>query len=255
MSRVTSAAILAAVGPEPRTARDVATELHASQEATRRTLAEAARTGRLYHVGGGAGGRDAYYATVPDAPISGTRLSQPRRSNGARSYPVNRSPALNAALAAQLRAETDAIGHERRPATRGDCSAARGGLPCPWVSCSHHLAIVVTGSGTLQVLAPTSPDDPMELDLEAMAATCVLDVIDEHENGIGQEQAALALNLTRERVRQLEVSGLARLEVMAARLGLEPDKSVAPKRRRLPIVADCDDGGERGQGDLFSHLG
>jgi hypothetical protein len=266
-----AAAIIAAVGPEPTTVRDIVDRLGGSMEFTRRTLSGAAARGELHVIHGGTGGRPAVYSTsptAPPAPESGVRLTreqQRSRSPGrpTRSYAVSRSPALNAALAAELRSGTDRIGHEGRPATRGDCAASRGvgpdgdPLPCPWVSCRHHLAVEVTRAGTLQVIAPWSADDPMELDLDAMAATCALDVADvADESGLGQEQVGVLLNLTRERVRQIETSGLARAEALAKRLGLAPEVSAEPKRRRLPIVAEDDeDDDEREQIEMFAHFG
>lgn len=265
--RVSSALILAAIGPEPRTARDVAAELHASQEATRRTLAGAAREGKLFLVAGGSGGRDAFYSTVPNAPISEVRLSQPRKSSGgtSRAFPLGRSPALNAALAARLRAETDAIGHVARPATRGDCAAARGvdeggnPLPCPWVSCKHHLAVHVTRAGTLEIMGSAiAGEDPMELDLESLRATCSLDVADETRlsgDVPSFEALATVLDITRERVRQIEVSGLAKGETKKA--GLRDFAEEGRPRKRLPILVEEDDGedDEPEQTSLFGYLG
>lgn len=266
--RVSSALILAAIGPEPRTARDVATELHASQEATRRTLAGAAREGRLFVVAGGTAGRDAFYSTVPNAPVSEVRLSQPRRNNGgtSRAFPVGRSPALNSALAARLRAETDAIGHVARPATRGDCAAARGvdeagnPLPCPWVSCKHHLAIHVTRAGTLEIMgAAIAGDDPMELDLESLRATCSLDVADETAwsgDVPSLEVIGVLLDITRQRAQQIETSALAKGE--SRRAGLRDFAEEGRPRKRLPIFVEEDDGEdegeESGQTSLFGYL-
>ena len=269
MSRVSAALILSAVGPDPRTVRDVATELHASHEATRRTLAGAAREGKLYVVAGGSGGRDAYYSTIPNAPISEVRLSKPRKSNAgtSREFPVGRSPALNAALAARLRAETDAIGHEPRPATRGDCAAARGvdeagnPRPCPWVSCKHHLAVHVTRAGTLEIMGSViAGDDPMDLDLESLRATCSLDVADETRlsgDMPSVEMLGELLDITRQRVRQIEVSALAKGE--SRRAGLRDFAEEGKPRKRLPIFVEEDDGEdedeESGQTSLFGYLG
>ncbi len=265
MGRVSAALILSAVGPEPRTVREVASELHASVEGTRRTLARAAAEGRLYVVAGGSAGRDAFYSSVPDAPVSGVRLGQPRRSSAgaARTFVVGRSPTLNASLVERLRAETGEIGHVPRPRTRGDCAAARGvdsdgePLPCPWVSCSHHLGINVTPAGSLEVLAPTVEGDPLDLDLSAMEATCSLDVAEEtHAEGVTPSFDAVGalLFVTGQRARQIEVAALGALEGKRA---LRDFSEGQPTKRRLPIVRDEDDDEDDGpeQTSLFGYLG
>ncbi len=93
-----------------------------------------------------------------------------------------------------------------RPATRGEC--AGGPRPCPFVSCRHHLYLDVsarTGSITLNF-----PD----VEVEDMAESCALDVAD--RGGGTLEEVGALLNLTRERLRQLEVLALERAERSAA---------------------------------------
>lgn len=81
-----------------------------------------------------------------------------------------------------------------RPATRGDC--AGGARPCPFVSCRHHLAVDVNQkNGTVKRNFPDR--EVWELD-----QTCSLDVAD--RGGVTLEEVGSILNLTRERVRQLE---------------------------------------------------
>jgi len=76
----------------------------------------------------------------------------------------------------------------------GGCNEAR---PCPWVSCRHHLALGVDEhNGNIKLNFP-------DVDIECMNETCALDVADrggETLDGVGER-----LNLTRERVRQLEL--------------------------------------------------
>lgn len=85
-----------------------------------------------------------------------------------------------------------------RPKTRADCVDAE--RPCPFVSCTHHLAFEVDPEiGSLKERFPG-------LELEQMPSTCVLDVAD--EGGATLEVTGAFLNVTRERVRQLEVAAL-----------------------------------------------
>ncbi len=85
-----------------------------------------------------------------------------------------------------------------RPRTRGECVDAP--RPCPWVGCSHHLFLDVLVTGSLKLNYPG-------LELEQLADTCVLDVAD--RGGITLEATGDLMNLTRERVRQIELKAYA----------------------------------------------
>jgi hypothetical protein len=87
-----------------------------------------------------------------------------------------------------------------RPRTRGECTG--GPSPCPFVSCKHHLYIDVNRFGGLKFNFPG-------IELEEMAETCALDVAD--RGGATLEEVGAILNLTRERIRQVEFVGLGRL--------------------------------------------
>lgn len=88
-----------------------------------------------------------------------------------------------------------------RPRTWGECRE-RNVRPCPWVSCKHHLYLDVdpeTGS-----IIINHPDlEPWEL-----RHTCALDVAE--YGGITLEDTGEILNVTRERVRQIEVRAMTR---------------------------------------------
>lgn len=88
-------------------------------------------------------------------------------------------------------------GHAR-PRTRGEC---RYGLrPCPYVSCRHHLYLDIDAeSGAMKYNFPG-------MELDELAETCSLDVAERGGNTL--DEVGALLNLTRERVRQLEVQGL-----------------------------------------------
>lgn len=91
-----------------------------------------------------------------------------------------------------------------RPTQREDClHGAFAVRPCPFVSCKFHLFLEVnprTGSIRMNFL----DKEPWEL-----AETCALDVAD--RGGVTLEEVGGWLNLTRERVRQLEVHALGLL--------------------------------------------
>jgi hypothetical protein len=91
---------------------------------------------------------------------------------------------------------------EERPRTRGACGQER---PCPWVSCKHHLYLDVNPeTGSIKLNFP-------DLEVWEMKETCALDVAD--RNGITLEEVGEIMNLTRERIRQVEVRGLLRLKM------------------------------------------
>lgn len=106
-----------------------------------------------------------------------------------------------------------------RPKTRGECAGVP--RPCPYVGCRHHLFLDVSlNTGSIKLNFP---------DLEAweLGESCSLDVAD--RGGDTLERVGEIMNVTRERVRQLE--RLAKLEVAAlaesldnsAPLWLQPD--------------------------------
>ncbi len=97
-----------------------------------------------------------------------------------------------------------------RPKTRGECK--EGMRPCPWVTCKHHLYLDVNPeTGSIKLNFP-------DLEVSEMAETCSLDVAD--RGGITLEEVGEILNLTRERIRQVEVRGLLKLKMVGP--GEEP---------------------------------
>lgn len=107
-----------------------------------------------------------------------------------------------------------------RPQNRTECrNAAR---PCLYVSCKHHLYLDVnptTGSVKLNF-----PDlEPWELE-----QTCALDVAE--LGGITLEEVGDILNLTRERIRQLEVSALDKLREESSKHELDEFVGWDPRR-------------------------
>ena len=100
--------------------------------------------------------------------------------------------------------ELDAVVKEieaRRPRSRAEC--ANGVRPCMFISCKHHLYLDVNPStGSIKLNFPDR--EVWELD-----ETCALDVAD--RGGITLEEVGTIMNLTRERIRQVETRGLAKL--------------------------------------------
>ena len=90
---------------------------------------------------------------------------------------------------------------EPRPQTRAECKDAP--RPCPWVACKHHLYLDINpDTGSIKLNFPDL--EPWELD-----HSCALDLADEGARTL--EEIGVYTNLTRERVRQVEVRGLLRL--------------------------------------------
>ncbi len=92
-----------------------------------------------------------------------------------------------------------------RPRSRADC--AQGERPCMFISCKHHLYLDVNPeTGSIKLNFPDK--EIWELD-----ETCALDVAD--RGGITLEEVGTIMNLTRERIRQVETRGLLKLRAIA----------------------------------------
>lgn len=88
-----------------------------------------------------------------------------------------------------------------RPKHRSEC--VNGPRPCLYVACKHHLYLDVNPTtGSIKINFPDQ--EPWELE-----ESCALDVAE--RGGVTLEEVGDILNLTRERVRQLEVTGLTKL--------------------------------------------
>ncbi len=89
-----------------------------------------------------------------------------------------------------------------RPKSRGEC--ANVARPCPYVSCKYHLYIDVNpATGSIKINFP-------DLEVWELQHSCALDVA--QTGGITLEEVGEILNLTRERIRQVEVRGLLKLK-------------------------------------------
>jgi hypothetical protein len=91
-----------------------------------------------------------------------------------------------------------------RPRTREECSDPEL-RPCPWVACKHHLYLDINPeTGSIKINFPDL--EPWEL-----KNSCALDVAE--RGGITLEEVGLIMNLTRERIRQVEVRGLLKIKM------------------------------------------
>lgn len=150
---------------------------------------------------------------VPDAePALGDRwrrLAQIERRRtgraelGPRSRSVTRRSLTRAALAIDhVSPEELAQLEALRPRTRAEC--ADGVRPCPYVSCRHHLYLDVNPeTGSIKLNFPDLEPDEIE-------HSCALDVAD--EGGRTLEAVGKIVNLTRERIRQVETRALLRID-------------------------------------------
>jgi hypothetical protein len=89
----------------------------------------------------------------------------------------------------------------QRPRTRADC--VNGPRPCLFVSCKHNLYLDVNPeTGSIKLNFP-------DKEIWELEHTCALDVAE--KGGITLEEVGAIMNLTRERIRQVETRGLLKL--------------------------------------------
>lgn len=107
-----------------------------------------------------------------------------------------------------------------RPRTRGECLGAERG--CAWIACRHHMAHAMPASFWRQ-----SDEDVAEAIL-AMPEQCSLAVADRGPSTL-KEIGRLLGGLSRERIRQLELAGLARARGRATGHQLEAEDFSHPE--------------------------
>jgi hypothetical protein len=110
------------------------------------------------------------------------------------------------------------------PRTRGQCpqdDEGRPVRPCPWVGCRFHLAVDITERGELQLRTGghnpffDALEDQAEELVESGMATCALDVVDEHPEGLSLDEVGALLNMSRVAVKYIEDAYRARMLVWA----------------------------------------
>jgi hypothetical protein len=125
-----------------------------------------------------------------------------RRRNRARAQTISIRRLSKAELnrGRQLYPETDYW----KPKTRSECADME--RPCPFVSCKYHLYVDVHPvRGSIKV-------NFTDVEVWEMTETCALDIAD--RGGITLEEVGEIMNLTRERVRQVETAGLSKLAAL-----------------------------------------
>lgn len=153
------------------------------------------------------------------------RRSRRKRDVRARTISVKRMTKRELEIGRLLYPETDYW----KPRSRSEC--IDGPRPCPFVSCKHHLYIDVSPrTGAIKLNFP-------DLEVWEMNESCALDVAD--RGGTTLEDVGAIMNLTRERIRQVEVKALAKMEALNDMEALREYVDEGPVgRRRLPKLTD-----------------
>ena len=155
------------------------------------------------------------------------RRSRRKRDVRARTISVKRMTKRELEIGRLLYPESD----YDKPRTREEC--ADGPRPCPFVSCKHHLYIDVSArTGAIKLNFP-------DLEVWDLGESCALDVAD--RGGTTLEDVGAIMNLTRERIRQVEVKALAKLEALRDMMHLRDYVDEGPVgKRRLPRLSKQD---------------
>jgi hypothetical protein len=155
------------------------------------------------------------------------RRSRRKRAVRARTISVKRMTKRELEIGRLLYPEDDYW----KPVAREEC--AEGPRPCPFVSCKYHLFIDVSPrTGAIKLNFP-------DLEVWDMGESCALDVAD--RGGTTLEDVGAIMNLTRERIRQVEVKALAKLEALRDMMALREYVDEGPVgRRRLPRLTKAD---------------
>jgi hypothetical protein len=108
-----------------------------------------------------------------------------------------------------------------RPKTRADC--VNGPRPCLFVSCKHNLYLDVNPeTGSIKLNFP-------DKEIWELEHTCALDVAE--KGGITLEEVGAIMNLTRERIRQVETRGLMKLREATEKEPERPPEPTEQSRR------------------------
>ncbi|HEY2509586.1 MAG TPA: sigma factor-like helix-turn-helix DNA-binding protein [Polyangiaceae bacterium] len=156
------------------------------------------------------------------------RRSRRKREVRARTISVKRMTKRELELGRMLYPDVEDV---EKPKTRAECLREEGAgeRPCPFVSCKHHLYLDVSArTGAIKLNFP-------DLEVWEMNETCALDIAD--RGGTTLEEVGAIMNLTRERIRQVEVKGLAKLQALRDMTALRDYVDEGPVgKRRLPVL-------------------
>jgi hypothetical protein len=166
--------------------------------------------------------------TADTAVTREQRRSRRKRAVRARTISVKRMTKRELELGRLLYPESE----YDKPRMREECAGDE--RPCPYVSCKHHLYLDVSPrTGAIKLNFP-------DLEVWEMKETCALDVAD--RGGTTLEDVGAIMNLTRERIRQVEVRALAKLEALRDMMALRDYVDEGPiGKRRLPVLQADDD--------------
>jgi len=164
------------------------------------------------------------------------RRSRRKRAVRARTISVKRMTKRELEIGRLLYPEDD----YNKPRARGACACAEAVRPCPYVSCKHHLYVDVSPrTGAIKLNFP-------DLEVWEMGDSCALDVAD--RGGTTLEDVGAIMNLTRERIRQVEVKALAKLEALRDMMALRDFIDEGPVgKRRLPVLSKAELRGIEGE--------
>lgn len=97
----------------------------------------------------------------------------------------------------------------QKPRTRAECMSMP--RPCPFVSCRYHRYMDVNTEKKGSQIKLNFPDvlDYTHLDADGLEHTCILDLAEEGTRTL--DEVGELLNLTRERVRQIEAKAIKKL--------------------------------------------
>lgn len=173
--------------------------------------------------------------TADTAVTREQRRSRRKRAVRARTISVKRMTKRELELGRVLYPEDDYV----KAKTREECHGAE--RPCPFVSCQYHLYLDVSPrTGAIKLNFP-------DLEVWQMNESCALDVSD--RGGTTLEDVGAIMNLTRERIRQVEVRALAKLEALRDMMALRDYIDEGPVgKRRLPVLR-ADDSSDKAYDD------
>jgi hypothetical protein len=124
-----------------------------------------------------------------------------RRKGKRRSKTIPRKQMMRERKKMQVDPKLLELADQVRPKTRSEC--LRMERPCLFVSCKHHLYLDVNPeTGSIKLNFP-------DKEVWELSETCALDVA--ARGGLTLEEVGEILNLTRERIRQVEATGLQKL--------------------------------------------
>ena len=132
-------------------------------------------------------------------PVS--ERDQDRRRGRRRSKTIARKQMLRDRKTMSFDPELAQLADKERPRKRSECMQKE--RPCMFVSCKHHLYLDVNQeTGSIKLNFP-------DREVWELQETCALDVA--ARGGLTLEEVGEILNLTRERIRQVEATGLKKL--------------------------------------------